>query len=253
MANRLPDKPGKIWVEGMDTAPAPRRAAKFALSELAEDWHFFNHGALFQYCGMEYPEQDPVTDWAARQAIGTDVLLQPFKAKLFPGLDVPLPIAGLTWANVVCGVRHAYWDDFLGFMGGVATVDRKKRLYAQTFVGDIKILDPVLVERRSVLDPSIPLITVSVFCADTNNERWEIRPPQTVGGSAQFVKRPPRPEVVQMGAAVLSENLDALQHKDNPAFQPLLDEYIKLTGVNPYGDRSEASNTGGSGLDISGR
>lgn len=253
--SELPQKPGRIWVEGMDHAPAPKpkSESKFGLSELAEEWHFFNHGALFQFCGMEYPKQDPVADWCARQEIGTRVLLQPFKRQLFEGLDAPVHVGNLTWGNVICGVKHPYWDDFLNYMGGVATMDRRKKLYAQTFVGDVQMLDPVLVERSSFLDPKIPLITVSVFCADTNKERWEVRPPTTVATVPTFVKRPPRPEVVQMGRAVLSGDMEMLQHKDNPAFQPLLDKYIELTGGKQDGNQPAATNGRGRRLDARGR
>jgi hypothetical protein len=237
----------------MEQAPAPTSVAKFTLNELAEDWHFFNHGALFRYCGMEYPKQDPVADWYARQEIGTDVLLQPFKTLLFDGLNSPIHVGPLTWGHVICGVKHPYWEDFLNFMGGVATMDRRKKLYAQTFVGDINILDPVLVERSSVLDPKIPLVSVSMFCADTNKERWEIRPPATVAGRPRFVQRNPREEVVQMGRAVLSGDIEHLQHKDNPAFQPLLDKYTELTGGKPNGDQHRSSNGGRRRLGDQGR
>lgn len=242
MSKELPKQPGRIWIEGQEPTPAPTNMSKFAFSELAEDWHFFNHGALFRYCGMVYPQNDPVADWYAQQPIGTEVLQQPFKTLLFEGLDAPIHIGALTWGNVICGIRHAYWDDLHRFLGGVATVDHKQQLYAQTFTGDVQILDPVMTERHSVLHPMIQSITVTVFCADTNKGRWEIRPAVTVAARPRFVRMRPRPEVVAMGRAVLSGDFSQLQHKDNPAFQALLDKYKALTGGNGASNNGNAHN-----------
>ncbi len=226
----LPPTPGRIWTADAAEAPAPADRSKFAFSELAEEWHFFNHGALFRYCGMEYPRDDPVADWYEQQPIGTDIIQQPFKTLVFEGLDAPIHVGPLTWGNVVCAIRKEYWDSLLGFLGGVATVDHKKKLYAQTFAGDIQILDPVLVERFSFLHPTIQPITVTMFCADTNKDRWEIRPAVTMAARPCFVRVDPRPEVVEMGRAVLSGDIAQLQHKDSPAFQTTLDKFKALRG-----------------------
>jgi hypothetical protein len=107
-------------------------------------------------------------------------------------------------------------------------VDHQTKRYVQTFTGEIEILDPVLVERHSVFDPNVKKITVTVFCVDATDARWEVRPPVTPAARPRFVQVPPRPEVVEMGRAVLSGDLSHLQHKDNPAFQPLLDKFQKL-------------------------
>lgn len=234
----LPEQPGKIWVEGLERSDTPTQPSRFALSELAEDWHFFNHGALFTYGGMPYPKQDPVADWFAQQPKGAEVIMQPFKRMLIEGLDAPLNVvnaANLTWGHVVMAVRHEFWDSLFAYLGGVATVDYKQKKYAQTFSGDIQMLDPVLAEHAGLLDPSVPQITLTVFCVDTNTDRWEIRPPRTAVACPRFVRVPPRDEVVQLGRAVLSGELDELQYKDNPAFQPMLEKYKALTGGRERG------------------
>ena len=235
MRGELPPPPGRIWVEGTGSAPAPANLSKFALSEMADEWHFFNHGALFRYGGMEYPKNDPVADWYEQQPIGTDIIQQPFKSLVFEGLDSPIHVGPLTWGNVICGVRKEYWDSLLGFLGGVATVDHKKKLYAQTFTGDVEILDPVLVERFGFLHPAIQHITITMFCIDASEGRWEIRPPITRTARPTFVRMPARPEVVEMGRAVLSGDLAQLQHKDNPAFQQTLDKFKSLRGGSASG------------------
>lgn len=220
-----PEPAGKIWVEGCLDTPAPVTRSKFPLSEHAEEWHYFNHGALFQYAGMRLSKQDPVADWHAQ--IGGEILLQPFQRTLIEGLDAPVEGLPVSWGNVVCGVRHEFWDSFLEFMGGVATVDHKKKTFAQAFYGDVDMLDPVLAERRSVLDPSVPDIKVTVFCVDTMTARYEIAPRINKATCPRFIKLPPRPEIEAMGQAVLSGDLEHLKYTHHPVIQNELDKLKK--------------------------
>jgi hypothetical protein len=191
---------------------------------MAPDWHFFNHGALFSFCGMRYPEHDPVADWYARQEIGLDMIQQPFKSKVIEGLDAPIHVGNLTWGHVICAAPHAYWDDLYGFLCGVATVDHRQKLYAQTYATDVEILDPVLTERYSVLKPDIPFITVTVVCADTNKGRWEVQQPLTPAGKPKFFRGAAREEVLTTAKAALSGDLSKLQDKSNTAFDAVSDK-----------------------------
>jgi len=227
----LPVPAGSTRIVSAEGTPVPTDVSKFALSELVDDWHFFNHGALFTYCGMEYPKNDPVADWYAAQPIGTEIIQQPFKTLLFDGLNSPIHVGPLTWGHVICACRHEYWDSLKSFLDGVATVDHRKKLYAQTFTGTVDMLDPVLVERFSILKPDIARISVTVFCADTNKGRWEIRPAKAQGGRPHFVERPARPPVVEMGHAVIAGDIGRLKHKDNPDYQSMLDKFKSLRGL----------------------
>jgi len=218
---------GKLWIDGQEHTPAPIQRSKFALSEMADDWHFFNHGAMFAYCGMAYPEVDPVSDWFAQQEKGTEVLMQPFKTPVFEGLESPIHVSGLMWNNVICAVRHEDWPSLLGFLGGVATVDNDKELFAQVFTGDIQIQDPVLVERYSVMRPGIPRITVTVFCADTNKDRWEVVPPHNDAALPSFRRVQPRQELVDMAEAVLGGDASALQHNNHPSIRKALNKHVQ--------------------------
>lgn len=242
VSGTLPPEPGKISHGKSAGTPTPTSLAKFTLSDLADEWHFFNHGALFCFCGMEYPKNDPVADWYEQQPIGTDIIQQQFKSLLFEGLSLPIRPGRLTWGHVVCACHNEYWDSLSNFLGGVAVVDHKNKLYAQTFAGDIAIADPVLVERYSILRPDIPRVTITMFCADTNKSRWEVRPPLTPLSRPTFVRMDPRPEVIRMGRAVLSGNLAQLQHKDSPEFQRTLDKYKALRGERDNESGNGAAN-----------
>jgi len=233
-------QPGKQWLEKVENTAASMISSRFALSEMAKEWHFFNHGAIFTYTNME---QDPVSEWYAAQPPGTKVMRQPFKKPIFEGLDKQT-LPGLTWNNVVCAVTKDAWPSLFEHLGGVAILDHQTQEYFQVFSGDIEILDPVLAERYSVFQPGIPRIKITVFCIDGSKNRWEVRD-NGVGSPLKFVRMPPRPEVVEMGKVVLAGDYGKLQHKDNPSFKPFQEEYdaIKL----------EIANRRGGQLDIEGR
>jgi len=232
---------GKEWTEGREKAALPTRASKFSLSEQAADWHFFNHGALFRFGGLTFPNEDPVSDWFHQQSIGTEVLRQPFRKPVLDGLTNDSGITGLTWDNLVFAVRHEYWQSLWEFLGGVVTLDSPARRYCQVFSGDIAIVDPVFAERHSVMHPDLPAVKLTVFCIDANTERWEIHPARTIIEPPRFVRVSPRPEVITMADALLSGKAEALKHKDNPAFQPLLDKYAAISkGVSDESANGDA-------------
>lgn len=224
-------EPGEGWMEKRERLPVPSSDAKFALHEMADDWHFFNHGALFEYTTID---TDPVGDWYAQQEPGTRVIRTPFKRPVIEGLTRPTAL-GVPWGHVICGVRNHDWEDLFPFLGGVVALDSKDKDYFQLFSGDIEIVDPGEAQRHSVWSLDLPKITVTVFCVDGMKDRWQVTP--SVGGMPpRFYRVDPRQEVIDMGQAVLSGDMEHLQYKDNPAFKPLQDKFKSI--VTP----GEASN-----------
>jgi len=219
---------GAEWSESRPTGQPGNQAARFALSEYANEWHFFNHGAFFTHAGFNYPHEDPVADWYEAQPIGTELLLQPFARTIIDGLS-PIPgLGALTWGNVICGVRIPFWQSLHEFLGGACSIDREAKLFAKPFSGDLVIPDPVLVERYGALSSEITTITLTVFCIDSNQQRVEVRPAVSPTAPLRMVAMPPRPEVVALGDAVLAGDLSGLASQSNSAFQRHLDLYNAL-------------------------
>jgi hypothetical protein len=224
---------GAEWQDKRETGVPNKQGARFALSDYADEWHFFNHGTFFSHAGFKYPAEDPVADWYVEQPPGTALLLQPFARCLIAGMVPVTGLGKLTWGHIICGVRKELWQRLFEFLGGVCSVNRQTKRYSQTFSGDLDIPDPVLVERHSILKLDIPTIRLTVFCTDGNVDRWELRPPTAIAQPMRMVRMPPRQEVVDVGNAVLSGDFSNLQHSYNPAFQPHLDKYQQLTGKDP--------------------
>lgn len=217
---KLPQPTGKVATVTAETLPPPAEASKFTLSDLEDDWIFFNHGALFSYCGMRYPQQDPLADWYAQQPEGTEVLQQPFKQLLIGNLNVSARIGNLTWGHVICAVRKPLGASLLMFLRSVATVDHRLGIYAQTELVAIDIPDPVLVERHGILHPRIKLITVAIVCADTNKGFWALKSRKTQLERPEFECNPARTNTVYIGSKVLAGDTDCLANASRRLILP---------------------------------
>ena len=224
---RLPDKPGKTWTEKHDSARLPTQPARFTLSHLRNDFHFFNHGALFTFGGLKFPHEDPLVDWYAMQPRGTPIVKEAFQTRIFTSLDT---LAGdkTTWNHILCAVTHDDWHSLWTFLCGTAMVDRKTHTYCEVFSGDIEILDPVCLERFSIFDErGFSHVPITVFGIDGNTARWE---PELhagpVTGVVGFRRCPPRGEVVDRAAIILDGDYSKIQGKDNQAMVGIMKEAV---------------------------
>jgi hypothetical protein len=225
---RLPDKPGKVWTGTHDTSPAPTKAVRYSLSELSKHYHFFSHGALFSFGGLAYPHEDPLVDWYALQTPGTPIIKETFQRPIFDGLLTTAD--NVSWNNILCGVRHDDWQSLWTFLCGTAIVDRKNHLYREVFSGDVELQDPSLIARYGVLQTPLSQITVTVFCVDGNDARYEVRTPGIVD-TAGFYALPPRQEVRARASMALTGNYSELSSKDNQAIKSL----VNVVSEGKYG------------------
>jgi hypothetical protein len=221
---------GKEWTATRATEPVdPLHVPdRFLLSDLAKEWHFFTHGAFFSFAEFKYPQEDPVADWYADQPIRIDVLRQTFSRPVFEGMTAIEPNLKCTWDHILYAVRHEEWPKLHEFLGGVCAVNKDKEAFYATFSGDLMIVDPVAAEARGILDINLPLVPVTVFCVDSNRDRWEIRPPTSLISPPRFVRLPPREEIVEMARAVLKGDASQIQRLPNTAFQAHLDAYQSI-------------------------
>jgi hypothetical protein len=211
-------EPGTVRQEG-HADPHPTTKTSFLLSELASEWHYFNHGMLFSHAGFTYPTEDPVADWYAQQPAGTQVIQQPFGSTIIAGLPAAAGIGRLSWGHIVCAVRHEVWPSLFEFMGGVAAVDRNAQRFYRLEYADVQVLDPVAAERDGLLSGQLPTITLTVFCVDGNHGRWGIRYGANSIQPPEVVALPVEPETQRLARAVLHDNMGELAALDtNPAF-----------------------------------
>lgn len=225
--------PGHIAKELRDGGPPDAETLRFTLTEMAEEFVFFNHGALFAFAEFRDPDEDPINDWYASMPKGMLLIKHPFDRAIFEGIDAPAFGGRLTWNHVLCAVLKDDWLSLFPFLNGVASVSQKTKSFYQVFSGDVKILDPVLVERHGLMHPQIPHVQVTVFCVDGNRARWEIRHAASALGCPRLVKIRPRQEVVDVGADVLSGDPAKLSTIENPAFAPFLERYKRVLQEGP--------------------
>ena len=225
-----------IVAQGTVTKQSPAHAVisptntDCVLSELAAEWHFFNHGALFTYTALQ---EDPVGEWYCTRPRGTHVMRQPYKVPIFSGLNKQIAGA-VTWDHVICGVHKEDWQSLFEFLGGVAVMDETS--FCQVFSRDVTVRDPGFVDLHNVVHPGMPTISVTLFCINGDKAQWDIQPYRTIGALDRptFVRQPPQSEIISLAKAVRGGDIEQLQHAKNPAFQHLLDKYRALTGGSPF-------------------
>jgi hypothetical protein len=235
----MSDKPkpfGDIMREDLVLDPWKGEKTKFFLSDMAEDYVFFNHGAFFTICRDTFADgiKDPLSDWYAQAAGEATILREPFGRAIFAGLDAPsLEGRGTTWNQIICGVNKEIWPDLLAFLGGIRLLDEKKRLLYSAFSAKVDVPDPGVIDQKGLLAPSVPRVDVHVFCVETNKDRWELQAPANSLGCPKLVRVTPRQEIVAQADAALAGDLQALALEEGAAMDPFLQEYARVQREGP--------------------
>lgn len=211
---------------------------RFSLYEYADEWAFFNHGALFSFAGFDDPYKDPVSDWINQQPIPQPLYLkQAFEHKLLQGVTAPAYFGprsrDTSWEQVVCGIRKEYWPGLLEYVSGVVAQDIMKKTYYQVFFGEVEIPDPGCVERFSVLRPGLPTIKLTLFCVESNKNRWEFRRPKNPVAPMFVAELPPREEVKQIAKALFRGDLEPMSNRPTAMTDPFVKEYQRVLREGP--------------------
>ena len=197
--------------EESKAAPAETQRVGYALSELSEEYVFFNHGALFAFAEFEDPHGDPVNEWYAQQPKGTVLIKHPFENKIFEGINAPCYDNKLTWNNVICMVSTDSWKSLFPFMCGIVARNLRKKTFYQVFPQRASVLDPVMVARHSLLHPSVKRVNVVVFGVSGNKGLWSLQEPKSLTASPRMVRSPPDPNAIAIAESVLGGDLRMLK------------------------------------------
>jgi len=241
MKNSLPDNPGTIRESQSEKAQDTSVVKAYTLSELTHELCFFNHGSLFQYAGFRYPEMDPASEWMSKQDSATPVLMiLPFKHVLFTGLSVPAiddsRFGSIPFSNVVFAAHKDCWPKLKAFLSGVASIDRKKKLYSQTYSEDINLPDPSIVARGGVVTADTPRVQVTVFCVDSNQKNVKFLQPQGSDVFSRCVSLPANPRTCDVAKAVFADNFEPLGERCDQDFCKKLLESLDDQGAKTDGD-----------------
>jgi len=214
-----------ILPEGVSTSDreitADTTTSAYLLSDLADDYAFFNHGALFAFSEFSDPEEDPVNDWYAGMPQGTALIKQPFSKPVFSGISAPCFDGRLTWDNVICAVSKDSWKSLFPFLCGVVAHNPRKKSFYKVFSMQASVLDPGEVERFGLLHPDVRRVNVTVFCVSGNKAHWELMEPVSMTATPRMVRQPPKPDVVELADKVFSGDFSQLVGVDSP---PIINE-----------------------------
>ncbi|GAG83707.1 unnamed protein product, partial [marine sediment metagenome] len=171
-------------------------------SELAVDWHFFNHALLFTVAEFA---TDPVSDWYETLPEKVPVILQPCNRPLFSGLDGRIEPQGISWNQVLCAVPTGVWNGLKVFLANIFGVNPREGSVYATFVKDVWLNDPGKLGSRFLVT------TVGI---DSARHRWEMC--ETSGLPAP-IRKPPSP-----GMSILQKGLSEGEWDILGATRPVL-------------------------------
>jgi hypothetical protein len=207
-----------ILPEGVSTtdreSTADTTTSAYFLSELSDDYEFFNHGALFAFAEFSDPEEDPVNDWYASMPQGTVLIKQPFSKPIFSGISAPCFDGRLTWDNVICAVSKDSWKSLFPFLCGVVAHNPRNKSFYKAFPMQVSVLDPGKVERMGLLHTDVSRVNVTVFCISGNKAHWELEAPASAVALPRMVKQPPKADVIELADKVLAGDFSGLNTGD---------------------------------------
>jgi hypothetical protein len=190
----------------------PRRAT---LEELAGELAIFSHGCLLTRSGLTC---DPAEDYCQQQG---NPLCRTY------ALDFPWPVfEGIArcdeervWDHRLVFIRRAFWADLLAYMTGVTVLDRQRGRYGKATVQPIPIIDRLAVTRGRWAGDILPVVTVTCFGYDGNEEHARFWPRlDGLHATARVVRRAVDPATVREARALCARDVDpaALLTEDKP-------------------------------------
>lgn len=214
---------------GSSSAP-DMQAAVYSASDMASDYVFFNHGALFTYAGFVEGKQDPVQDWYGSQSHTFPVLRQAYRQPIFRGLDARLADINATWNQVLFGVPKEHWPSLAEYLCGIVIHDHGRRMLAMAYMAPpeaVTIYDPAYVDQKGLVHPALPTIQCAVFCVSSNHARWELVRPLPLTRAPEIVQLPPTSEMLEFYQLAQVQDMDFLSQRLNPAHYAFHEQYRK--------------------------
>jgi hypothetical protein len=205
---------------------------RFAPVDLADDYVFFNHGALFSYAGF-VDDLDPIGDWFGTLPSQPLVIKQAYRDPLFEGLPALTIDNRVPWDRILCGVPRSYWDSLLEYISGICVVNRAEQSTQLVYYGMVDILDPSHVDEHGRLQIDLPTVQCYVFCLSGNKARHEFIRPYPLARRPKLVEMPPTQLMIDMGRKMTFSDIDPLVHRHNPAHRDFLLQYRAALANGP--------------------
>jgi len=129
-----------------------------SLAVLQADWAFFTPAVLYLHGRFS---DAYLIDYMFDLQEDVPLFFYKFQAPLFNGLHSSN--GSKDWNHAVWAVPLEYWQSLLDFICSVSIANRDDQNLWRFGLQELTILDPVRVERASILTPDLPLVAVGAF------------------------------------------------------------------------------------------
>ena len=194
-----------------------------SLTELATEYVFFTHAALFCY-GKWPEEQDPLIHYIIETAGKSVPINVQLPTPVFKFLDVKDESGKVTsqhWNSTIAVCRKDEWPGLFSFMSKVAGVDRNKKRFVACTFQKIPIVDVLAMDRMTTLPSQIPYVDCYCLAVFTNKFTAKFGPEyrKTAWDPVPLVYGSPDPKVVRLSKAILAEQPIPMAGTVEPTYQ----------------------------------
>jgi hypothetical protein len=195
-----------------DLAPL-RHSTAVSLSDLAVDYAFFTHGALFTWGGFD---TDPLQDIINESSLEVVVAVLDYPVMLFSNIYVPNKHSSefAVWNRRLLATPHKHFSTISHALAQVAGVDRVRKRFMRTFAQQVKVFDPVIMLKPGVVPSPLPTIDVVAYGVDATDCHRSFSDVNVGQGVAvKLMPLPVRPETVELAEKVLSGTMSGVNLK----------------------------------------
>ena len=178
--------------------PAFPVGASRTLSDFTENFVFFTPGILVVWGGFD---GGPLADFVVELGHIPEIQELLFDRQLFVGLK--LLDEDPFWNHVLWATPKAQWPRLRDYLVSLVFIDNARKRLVGIGLQDLKMSDPLLLDKQIVLPPELPLIPIYAFGINASDRVMAFEPAVAVGLTRPAVKRLPPSEAVRVRAAGL--------------------------------------------------
>ena len=205
---RVPRREGRQDADSVDGDSRPFKAlslpATATLNDLANEYVFFNHGALFTYGEMRV---DPAQEYCVENKCEVQLLVTP--KPVFRGVSNGKK-EFQHWDHSLLAVPTDHWLGISRMLIESGILDLANQKFHKAYYKPVKIVDWISVEQHTAMD-AWPTLRVALFGLDGNKQFIKVTD-SDIGGAdkkpsaPRLVIRPPNPEAVSFADAIFGDH-----------------------------------------------
>lgn len=137
-------------------------SAAATLRDLSSEYFFYTPALLYLHVNLM--GREPFQNFLEERKRDVVPLLLAFEQPIFANLAN----AKDNWNNVLLGMEHEPFTEFVQWLGTLAFSDPGRQQLARLRYRQISIIDPIYLQKAAIIADNPPRVDVLAFCLDTN-------------------------------------------------------------------------------------